>query len=101
VHSSAAGNDLEACFFKLLIDFRLRSDSGVDKLSFERIDLSSASSDGTDSAETDRVYKNPSSGALSADAGKGASPPSGSSNSMLNAGLLPYVDLSDSSFFHS
>lgn len=88
-HSSAVGSDLEACFLKFVLDFRLRNDSGVDELSLESMEESSASSDGTDSADRDRIHKKLSSGTFCADAGKGASTASGSSNSILNAGLLP------------
>lgn len=87
--SSATGRDLlDFSLFKLRIDLRLRSDSGVEGLPLERIDLSSASNDGIDSAEVVRVCRQLSSGRLSVEVGHGSSLPSISSNSMLNAGLL-------------
>lgn len=50
-HSSVAGKDRGLSFFKLGQDLRLRNDPGVDRLPLDKIDLSSASSDGTDSAD--------------------------------------------------
>lgn len=52
--SSVVGTDLGVCFRRLEIDRLLRRDSGVEGLPLERVDrvdLSSASSEGTDSEE--------------------------------------------------
>ena len=54
-HSSVAGTDRDVTFFKFDIDLRLCKDSGVEGLPLERMDRSSASKDGIDSADVDRV----------------------------------------------
>jgi hypothetical protein len=86
-HSSDLGNDFAFSFLRFWMDFRLHRDSGVDRLSLDNMDLSSASSDGTESADTERVYRKLSSGILSAGVGHGSWPPSGSSNNIPNAEL--------------
>ena len=100
--SSDAGSDLDSLsFLKVVIDFRLRNDSGVERLSFEPIERSSASSEGIDSADSDRMFIMRSSGRLSADTEHASSLLSDSSSRTLRAGLLPSEETNDLSVFHS
>lgn len=52
--SSDVGTDRDICFFRLDMDRLLRTESGVERLPVETMDLSSASSEGTDSEEGER-----------------------------------------------
>lgn len=99
-HSSIVGTDRGFSFLRLSKDFRLRSDSGVDKLPFDNIERSSSSNDGTDSADVERVDKKLSSTKLSLPGEHCSGLSSPSSNRILSAGLLLRL-FSTSSFFHS
>lgn len=87
-HSSVVGTDRGVAFLRLIKDFRLRRDSGVDKLPFDNIDLSSASKEGTDSADADRVDRKLSSARLSFPGKYCSCLSPSSSNRTLSAGLL-------------